>query len=239
MTTSRSTRIWATVTFGLGMTLAAASPAAADPAGPKVSTAGSTYTLTVLSHETKSDMGSAGPTAMPKPGDKFGFADDLSQGGVKVGSDAVQCTAVSGAKSSCAATTTFDNGTLVLKGTTPMSMAEEMEFDVPIVSGTGAYDGAAGTMHLATVKGTHGADANLTFIYTTASSLAKAPSATAAGTKTVAKAGSASQVSKVPSGGAESGGGSTAGIEHGWMLGLGAVAAAAGMGTLAFGRRGR
>jgi hypothetical protein len=165
--------------------------------------------------------------ATPKPGEKWELADDLNQDGTKVGSDSVRCTVVAAGKLDCAATETFGNGTMMLQGTVPMGM-DPMVFDLPIVSGTGAYDGATGTFHLADVPGTQHVDSNLTFTYTTAAKTESAkPTATT----------SATQVTKVPSGGAETGGGSTAGVEHGWMVGLGALAAAAGAGTLVLGRR--
>jgi hypothetical protein len=233
MTTSRSMRICVTVALSVGPIALAGAAAAADTPAPKVSTDGATHTLKVVAHQTKMLTNGAPMTqqsmATPKPGDKWEFADDLNQDGVKVGSDSVQCTVAAADKLSCVASETFGNGTLVIRGTAPMGMNDNMAFDVPIVSGTGAYDGATGTFHLADVAGTNGVDSNVTFTYTTSSS----PAAKSDAAKPT------TQVKKVPSGGAETGGGSTAGMEHGWMLGLGALTAAAGAGTLVLGHRGR
>jgi hypothetical protein len=234
MATSRSTRIyWTIVALGTGVVAAAGPARAADTPNPTVVISGTTHTIKAVAHQTKmltnGRATSADAMAKPTPGDTWEFADDLNQGGVKVGSDSVHCTVAAVDKLSCVATTTFSNGTLVVKGTAPMSMDDNASFDVPIVSGTGAYDGATGTFHLANVPGTKGADANLTFTYATTSA---SPRATSAATK------SATQVSKVPAGGADTGGGSTAGVEDGWLFGLAALTALAGVGTLALGRRG-
>ncbi|HEY3604087.1 MAG TPA: hypothetical protein VGL04_05410 [Sporichthyaceae bacterium] len=219
-------------------TTAAASPTAtpaATTSNPKVSTAGDTHTLMAFSHGTKflsnGTMMTAPPTGEPKPGDTMDFNDDLSQGGAAIGSDVAHCVVLADHKVSCAATETFGNGTIVGKGTFALIDGPDVTFDIPIVSGTGAYDGATGTFHLASVPGTNGQDANVTLTYRTSSA--------GATTSDTAKTGSATQVTKVPAGGAETGGGSTAGVEHGWLLALGALTAAAGAGTVALGRRGR
>jgi hypothetical protein len=258
MAKSRTTGVLSALALGVGITAAALPAAATDQPDPKVTTNGSTRTITALGHATSGDykpvdgpQAPKPPTTAPKPGDVFTFADDLRQGGLKIGTDSGTCTFVAGAEATCEATTTFADGTLVGKGTRRQITGS---YDVPITSGTGAYRGATGTVHVVPVAGTNDRESNITFTYTpaqqsgsdTSNGAASSPANGAAGTGAGTGAGNGaagtgakapSQVSRVPTGGAATGGGSTAGLQHGWLFALAALAGLGGTATLALGRR--
>lgn len=82
-----------------------------------------------------------------------------------------------------------------------------------VTGGTGAYEGARGTATTETINET---DDKVTVTYTLGGG----------------------QVSRTPSGGAETGAGSTAGTENAWLFGAGAAAVAAGALVLTVAGRG-
>jgi hypothetical protein len=236
MTRPRTPHLLGASVLGLALVSVSAFPAVAGGDGPSVTKDGSTYTLKLLetddgSHDTYIPKGGepikGEPKGAPEAGDGFGFGAVLTQDGTKVGTDGGTCTVLSidvkaqTGVSHCRVTLTFANGTITVEGT--VKFDETSTFDVPIVSGTGDYAGATGTMTVHDVSGDSGDDeesdgpsiSDLTAVYTLGGS----------------------QVSEVPSGGAATGGG-TAGTssDNALVIGLGVLAALGGIGVLAGGR---
>jgi hypothetical protein len=202
----------------IGLFLAA--PAgAADLPDPKVSTSGGQSVMTFLSHTTDETYTPKGgkptkgdPQQRPGVGDTFGFVDENSQDGTKIGTDSGACTIVKASEKSstahCLVTLTFGNGTIAVEGDAEFS-ENSAPFTVPITGGTGAYAGATGSAKVVEVND---ADSNLTVTYSTGK-----------GGET------GGQVATAPVGGAETGGGSTAGSDDPLLVALGAVGIAAGV----------
>jgi hypothetical protein len=199
----------ATVSFA-----GAGAAAAADPVNPTVTNDGGTYTM-VLHSKSTGEMfvpkGGAPTTEEPKgepgPGDGFQFTEDLSQDGTLVGTDKGTCTITAKEAVTCKVAVTFPNGTLSVIGSVKFS--EEGEASTfQVIGGTGAYAGAKGS---ASVKDESETESEITLRYTLGGG----------------------QVSQVPVGGAETGGGAPADSQSPWVLGLGAAATAAGAAMLA------
>jgi hypothetical protein len=73
----------------------------------------------------------------------FSWAEQLSEGGVKVGQDVGACTFVGTGfkRAACTVTMHLSDGTILLRGTVDLSKL----FSLRIAGGTGAYAGAGGT----------------------------------------------------------------------------------------------
>jgi hypothetical protein len=234
MNRPRTQTLLAASALGLALVAVPALPAVAGDDGPTVTTSGSTKTIKVHEQQTTDQFAPKGEEPgdwpedenfIPKVGDAFVFTADLSQGGKKVGTDAGRCTATEvqeepfSITNACAGTLTFPGGTLLAKG--PLIFSEDAgpNFEVPLVSGTGAYSGARGMVH--GVDNDCGEDcelssSELTLMFTT----------------------DGSQVSHVPTGGAATGGGVAGNSSDAALLiGIGGIAALAGFGVLAGGRR--
>jgi len=238
MTRPRTPHLLGASALGLALVAVPALPAVAGDAGPTVTKDGSTNTIKVLetddgSHDSFIPKGGQPttnePEGPPKPGDAFTFGAVLSQGGTNVGTDAGKCTVLSvdldaaTATNHCAATFTFPNGTLKAEGT--ITFADEVvTFKVPLVSGTGDFAGASGTLTVHDLaddqsdddESTNGPDlSDLTMVFSLGGS----------------------QVSEVPSGGAATGGGLDNGSsDTALLLGIAALAGLAGLGVVAGGR---
>lgn len=232
MRASRTHHLVATAALVLALVIVPALPAAA--AGPTVSTNGDTTTIKVHEQETldqyipkagKQQDFPAEDDFTPQVGDGFLFEGDLSQGGTKVGTDGGLCTATSvnteqfSLTNSCRVTFTFPEGTLVAEDTITFSEDSDGGFDVKLVSGTGAYSGAKGNVHVAEEDCEENCElsaSDLTLTFTT----------------------DGSQVTQVPTGGAAAGGGATNDDSNALLLfAVAGVAVVGGTGALAGGRK--
>lgn len=228
MTITRVRRTLFAAAAGAALTLSAAGPAAA--AGlpdPKTSKNGDKTTIVVITDNDESTYtpkgGKPGPfpedeNFVPGVGDVTTDSVDYLQNGVKVGSDDGTCTVTKVVETAvtldCDATAVFASGTLELDFDVTFDLAEEDEegevFTVPIVGGTGAYQGATGTASAREVENADGDDDDftdeLTFVFTTGGS----------------------QVTQTPNGGSQSGATRELnGLDAG-LLGLGAAAIGGG-----------
>ena len=217
MTTPKLSHLLAVGAVATAATFAASGSAAAADATPTVTNDGGTYTLKLHSHTTSETFTPKGgtattgePTSEPKAGDTFAFTEDLSQGGTKVGSDKGSCEVLGSNSSNCNVTVTFPNGTVTVSGTTEFS--DDAPAVLQLSGGTGAFAGAMGKV---VVKDANDTDSDITLTYRT----------------------DGGQVSVTPSGGAETGFGSTSGTENAWLYAVGASAAAGGV--LVFGASAR
>jgi hypothetical protein len=96
------------------------------------------------------------PKSKPRQGDRFGFGDSLS--GDDTGFDRGVCTLIGG-KSLCDVQAQLSKGTLSLQGFVPQKATN---LPIPILGGTGAYDGAGGTAVITNVN-TRTTDISITF----------------------------------------------------------------------------
>ena len=96
------------------------------------------------------------PKSKPHSGDRFGFGDRLA--GDDTGFDRGICTFVGG-KSLCNVQAQLSKGTLSLQGFVPQKANNT---PIPIIGGTGAYDGAGGTAVITNVN-KKTTDINITF----------------------------------------------------------------------------
>lgn len=215
-------RILAAGTLGAGLVLTSAGAVgAADLTEPKVTTADGKQVIEVHAVATGEQFvpKGGGPTDdfpededfEPEMGDAFTFTEDLSQDGVLVGTDSGTCTIVSASTSTCDVTVTFPRGTLRLMDTLTFDESDEegAPFTVALVSGTGAYAGAKGSGRVVDNED-ESSDITLTFA-------------------------TAGQVSEVPAGGADTGGGAVRSNDTALVLVLGAAVVAAGAGLIGAG----
>lgn len=218
---------------GAGLILGAGPAAAADLPQPKSTTSGDTTTIVVRTadnvHTYTPKGGKPGPypedeSFVPGVGDVTTDTAQYLQDGTKVGHDSGVCTVSKVVDTTvtidCVVTVTFASGTLKAtfgetfdvaeeESEEPES-AEEDEFSVPIIGGTGAYEGAKGT---ATVRGVDdGNDEDeeftdeITFAFTTGGG----------------------QVTQTPVGGAAAGGGTGVGGADAGLIGIGLATVAGG-----------
>jgi len=96
------------------------------------------------------------PKGKPRQGDRFGFGDKLA--GDDTGLDRGVCTFVGG-KSLCNIQAQLSKGTLSLQGFVPQKATN---LPIPILGGTGDYDGASGTAVITNVNKST-TDINITF----------------------------------------------------------------------------
>jgi hypothetical protein len=226
MTRPRSSTLIFASTLGLALVAVPVLPAFAGDEGPNATTENGTTTIKVF--EKQIGEGSFIPKGgepgdfptdenfVPSDGDAFTFHNDLSQGDTKVGTDDGKCTLVKVATNTnhCVVTLKFAGGTLTADDT--LSFPEDdSAFDVALVSGTGAYQGAAGNVHV-TPDSENNDNSHLILTFSAGGG----------------------QVAEVPSGGAATGGGFTGdSSDTALLIGLGGIAALAGFGLLAGGRR--
>jgi hypothetical protein len=150
----------------------------------------------------------------PKPGDTFSFTDNLTQGDTLVGTDKGQCSVEADGTFRCEVTYNFPSGTLVARGGAHSdNFAKRIPFEVPLLSGTGAYSGATGTVRVAP-NADESSDDTLTFSTT------------------------GGQVEAVPVGGADTGSGSTSTSDSALLLGIGSALLLAGAAGFGVARRG-
>lgn len=210
-------------TLGFLLMVALAAPAAAAD-GPAGTTDGDTTTIELV--ERQNEGGQYIPKGgepqdfpddqdfVPNLGDAFTFTSELRQDGREVGSNSGTCTILDLETNlhRCVVEFTFANGTFVADGRIAFPDEDELPepFTVAIVSGTGDFAGARGTLTVAE----HEESTDLTAVLT-----------------------SGGQVSQVPSGGAAAGGGSGDATDSALLLGLGGLVALGGLGLLARGRR--
>jgi hypothetical protein len=78
-------------------------------------------------------------------GDEFVFTSDLTKHGTLVGHTGVVCTttSVEREESQCVGTASFDKGQITIQG---LLAGEPAVFEFPITGGTGAFEGADGTL---------------------------------------------------------------------------------------------
>jgi hypothetical protein len=86
------------------------------------------------------------PKHKPRQGDRFGFGDTLS--GDDTGFDRGVCTFIGG-KSLCNVQAQLSRGTLSLQGFVP---GKAQNLPIPVLGGTGDYDGATGTAVITNVN---------------------------------------------------------------------------------------
>jgi hypothetical protein len=103
-------------------------------------------TITVTAVQTSSKViKDLPPKGQINPGDKYQFTEKLLQNGKKIGSDKVTIADEKGNKAIADGTFTFKAGTLHAHGTIAFP-PKNGHLQVPIVGGTGAYEGAHGTL---------------------------------------------------------------------------------------------
>ena len=110
------------------------------------------HTVRVLSTNTEEgfvDAGKAGPSL----GDAFIFTSRLTKHGTKVGHTGVVCTFTSVAReeTQCVGTARFRHGQITIQG---LLAGSPNVFTFPITGGTGAYEGAEGTLVVREVSDT-------------------------------------------------------------------------------------
>jgi hypothetical protein len=127
--------------LGLRSMLALAAIVAAVGAIAIQATAGSAAPAPKSLHLVATSLKKVGfsPKGKPHQGDRFGFGDKLS--GDDTGFDRGVCTFVGG-KGLCNIQAQLSKGTLSLQGFLPQRVTN---LQIPILGGTGAYDGASGT----------------------------------------------------------------------------------------------
>jgi hypothetical protein len=86
-------------------------------------------------------------------GDEFVFTSDLTKHGTSVGHTGVVCTvtSVERSESQCVGTASFSRGQIAIQG---LLAGEPERFAFPITGGTGAYEGASGTLVVTTLSDT-------------------------------------------------------------------------------------
>jgi hypothetical protein len=101
-------------------------------------------TVQVLSTNTEEAFVDVGKTDFSL-GDSFVFTSKLTKHGHKVGHTGVVCTITSTAReeSQCVGTASLRRGQITIQG---LLAGEPEVFDFPITGGTGAYEGAEGTL---------------------------------------------------------------------------------------------
>jgi hypothetical protein len=121
-------------------------------------TAGSAAPAPKSLHLTATSLKKVGffPKGKPRQGDRFGFGDKLS--GDDTGFDRGVCTFVGG-KSLCNVQAQLSKGTLSLQG---FVGEKSTNLPIPIIGGTGDYDGASGTAVITDVNKST-TDINITF----------------------------------------------------------------------------
>lgn len=150
---------------------------------------------------------------IPAEGDAVNFTEDLLQDGTKVGHDRGTCTVVKVAgtelTTDCTVVVTFAPGTLSVAFEDTFDVTEEGDegasFQVDVVGGTGAYEGARGTATVTDVDDEH-SDIKVSF--------------------------TTDQVAAVPSGGVDAGGRAGSGSDATGPVALGSLAAALGAALL-------
>lgn len=229
MTRPRTRTLTGAAALGILMALSPAVPAAAA-AEPQVTTEGGKTTLKLAEKEEeggqyipKGGQPQAFPEDedfVPEVGDAVTDTTDYTQDGTKVGNDRSTCRVIKVVETTvsidCVVTITFEPGTLKAAFVETFDLATEEDEDdgdvitVPIVAGTGAYQGAKGT---ASVQGVDDGNDNdgestdeITFVFTTGGS----------------------QVSQTPTGGSQSGASRDIGGLDAGLLGLGAAAIGGG-----------
>jgi hypothetical protein len=121
-------------------------------------TAGSAAPTKKSLHLTATSLKKVGffPKTKPRQGDTFGFGDSLS--GDDTGFDRGVCTVI-GHQSLCNIQVQLSKGTLSLQAFLPQKLTN---LPIPILGGTGDYDGAAGTA-IVTQVSKKTTDINVTF----------------------------------------------------------------------------
>jgi hypothetical protein len=121
-------------------------------------TAGSAAPTKKSLHLTATSLKKVGffPKTKPRQGDRFGFGDSLS--GDDTGFDRGVCTIIGG-KSLCNIQVQLAKGTLSLQAFLPQKLTN---LPIPILGGTGDYDGATGTAVVTQVS-KKTTDINVTF----------------------------------------------------------------------------
>jgi hypothetical protein len=86
-------------------------------------------------------------------GDEFVFTSDLTKHGTSVGHTGVVCTitSVEREESQCVGTAWFRKGQITIQG---LLAGEPERFEFPITGGTGAFEGASGTLVVKTLSDT-------------------------------------------------------------------------------------
>ncbi len=213
-------------TFAAGLMLLAWPAAAADLADPETTTENGRTVLAVHADETSFTFLPQGeaptteePDRPPTAGDGFAFTEDLLQDGTRVGTTKVRCTFTSVTETAgaqrCDGTLTFPDGAIrVLDDIEWSADKPEGQPEVlDIVGGTGAYEGAMGT--LTVTNQTDDGASDLTLRFTTGGG----------------------QVDAVPAGGAQTGGGLGGDGIPVALFAIGAAAIVTGAGITGLGRR--
>lgn len=115
-------------------------------AAPAASTARRVIQVTEHGADTYTPKGGqaapGGPTGMPAAGDQFDIRSTLIRDGKTVGTDHVHFVFGVGGSATVTATEVFADGQIIARGTVPF----DPTLTIPVVSGTGAYAGATGTL---------------------------------------------------------------------------------------------
>jgi hypothetical protein len=115
-----------------------AQPSAADPQTLSLVEAPISTTFTPKGGVTTPGQ----PARQPGPGDTVAFDATLTRAGASAGHDHVSFTYRSGGQALVQATLTLTDGTIVVRGTTPLTDS----LTLPVESGTGAYAGRTGSL---------------------------------------------------------------------------------------------
>ena len=120
--------------------------------------------IRVLSTNTEEEFVDVGTKDLSL-GDQFIFTSDLTKHGRSVGHTGVVCTVTSTAReeSQCLGTASFRRGQITIQG---LVAGEPDVFEFPITGGSGAYEGAGGTLVVKEIPGSDPTQEILTFYLT-------------------------------------------------------------------------
>lgn len=118
----------------------------ASTIAPSASTARRVIQVTEHATDTYTPKGGkpspGGPTGMPAAGDQFDIRSTLVRAGKTVGTDHVHFAFGVGGSATVTATEILADGQIIARGTVPF----DPTLTIPVVSGTGSYAGATGTL---------------------------------------------------------------------------------------------
>lgn len=113
---------------------------------------GSRQSVSFLSTTTEEGFVDAPPRRKLSLGDAFIFTSRLTKQGTRVGNTGVVCTIISAKReeSQCVGSARLRAGQITIQG---LLAGESQRFSFPITGGSGAYEGAEGTLHVRELSG--------------------------------------------------------------------------------------
>ena len=127
----------------------------AASAAPRSVSAGTFTVSEIVNASTYTPKGAAGrpggPTGEPAAGDVWAFSSILQRAGKQAGTDHVTITFGAAGSALIDTVETLTGGSIVSHGTAPF----QPTLAVPVVSGTGSYAGASGTITIDSKDNTH------------------------------------------------------------------------------------